>query len=441
MSASFRGRKEGTSDEWRNPARCRTISPLMTLLALLFATAPPPPPPPPAPPPSHRSRPRRVIAIVAVVVLGAGAVAVKLVAFAHRTEPLRGDNAAGDSVCVACHTDKSSFEVTAHRLTSRLPTRADIAGSFSRGGNILRTTNPRLHFRMDSTATGFYETAVVGRAPDTSSRSERIAIVTGVRKGQSYLYWTDDDRLYQLPVSYWEGTGWAYSPGYREGAPDFGRVIPPRCLECHASWFESAPDRTVINRYRPASALLGISCETCHGAGREHVRRERSPLRAVLPAAIVNPARLPRARRLDGCALCHSGTAPLTTAAFSYVPGQPLQKRPAPLAAAPDTSPVDVHGNQVALLERSRCFRSSQMTCATCHDVHREQRDLAAFSARCLTCHTAQSCGLFAEHGQRLVGRCVDCHMPALTSAVISGSVAGRELRVQVRTHWIKVYR
>jgi len=426
MSASCGARKEGASAEWRNPVRCRSISPLMTLRAFLLATWP------------SRSR-RSRIAIIAVSLLTAGAVAAGLLALPHRTEALRADNAAGDSVCLSCHRDKSSFETTAHRLTSRLPTRAAIAGSFSRGANILRTTNPDLHFRMDSTATGFYETAVLGRAPDTSTHSERIAIVTGVRKGQSYLYWAHDDRLYQLPVSYWEGTGWAYSPGYREGAPDFERLIPPRCLECHASWFESVPDPTVINRYRPASALLGISCETCHGAGREHARRERSPLRAVLPAAIVNPTRLPRARRLDGCALCHSGTAPLRTAAFGYVPGQPLQKRPVPLAA-PDTAPVDVHGNQVALLERSRCFRSSQMTCATCHDVHREQRDLAAFSTRCLTCHTPQSCGLFARHGQQLVGRCVDCHMPALTSRVIAGNYLGRELRVQVRTHWIKVY-
>ena len=383
------------------------------------------------------ARRSRLLAIIAVALLAAGAVAVGLVTLLHRTEPLRADNAAGDSLCVSCHQDKATFEVTAHRLTSRLPTRAAIAGSFNRGANILRTTNPALHFRMDSTASGFYETAVLGGG---GSRTERIAIVTGVRKGQSYLSWSNDDRLYQLPVSYWDGTGWAYSPGYREGAPDFGRPIPPRCLECHASWFESVPAPTVINRYRRTSALLGISCETCHAAGREHVRRERSALRAVLPAAIINPARLPRARQLDGCALCHSGTAPLATAAFSYVPGQPLRKRFLPLPLArPDTAP-DVHGNQVALLERSRCFRSSQMTCATCHDVHREQRDLAGFSARCLTCHTPQSCGLFAQHGQRLVGRCVDCHMPALTSTVISGSVVGRELRVQVRTHWIKVY-
>lgn len=371
--------------------------------------------------------------------VGAVAFVAVLIGCRHETEAARGDNAVGDSACLACHHAQASFERTAHHLTSQLPTRASISGSFTPGDNITRTSNPSLYFRMDSTAAGFFETAVIGRAPDTTIRSERIAIVTGIRKGQSYLYWSGQDQLYQLPVSYWTGTGWAYSPGYADGRPNFFRPIPPRCLECHATWFDAVPALGVLNRYQRGNAILGISCETCHGAGREHVRHERSPLRWLLSRAIVNPALLPRARQLDGCALCHSGTAPLRSAAFSYVPGHVLNKLTT-LVAPLDADTVDVHGNQVALLERSKCFRSSQMTCATCHDVHREQRDVVAFSARCLTCHTPQSCGLYPRYGQRLVGRCVDCHMPALTSAKVFANYHGHELRVQVRSHWIKVY-
>ena len=379
-----------------------------------------------------------LLTIAGISLLAAGAVAAELAAARHRTEAVRADNAAGDTACLSCHQQKASFEQTAHRLTSSLPTRSSILGSFSHGENVLRTANPYLYFRMDSTATGFYETAVMGRAPDTSTYSQRIAYVTGLRNGQSYLYWLGD-QLYQLPVSYWTGIGWANSPGYRDGRPNFERPIPPRCLECHTSGFQSVADPSVINRYRPTGALLGITCETCHGSGRDHVTHERSLLRALLPSAIVNPARLPRARQLDGCALCHGGTAPLRTAPFSYVPGQALEKRFA-LSTAPDSGAIDVHGNQVALLERSRCFRSSQLTCATCHDVHLQQRDIVALSGRCLTCHTLQNCGLFPRHGRELVGRCVDCHMPLLPSTTLISISLGRRLRPQLRTHWIKVY-
>ncbi len=385
-------------------------------------------------------RSARSLFTIVGLLLAAGAVAVGLFALRVRTEAVRADNAAGDATCLSCHQQKASFELTAHRLTSRLPTRDAIAGSFSHGENVLRTSNPDLYFRMDSTETGFYQTAVMGHTPDTSIHSERIAFVTGSgRKGQSYLYWQAGDQLYQLPVSYWRGTGWANSPAYPDGRPNFGRPIPPRCLECHASDFQSVSEPNVINRYRRTGVILGITCETCHGSGREHVRRERSPLRAVLPRAIVNPARLSRARQLDGCALCHGGAAAPRTPAFSYVPGQPLEK-PFDFLARPDTGEIDVHGNQVAPLERSKCFRSSQMTCATCHDVHRQQRDVVELSGRCLTCHTMQSCGLFPRHGNELVGRCVDCHMPALPSTRVISNHLGHQVRVQVRTHWIKVY-
>ena len=240
-------------------------------------------------------RPRFTVG--AVILLATGAVVVGLRATRYSPQAVRPDNAAGDATCLSCHGQNASYEESAHRLTSRLPTRAAILGSFRHGENVLRTSNPSLYFHMDSTASGFFETAVIGRAPDTSVRMERIAFVTGLRKGQSYLYW-HGDRLYQLPISYWRDIGWVNSPSYADGRPNFERPIPPRCLECHATAFESLPDPVLVNRYRPTGARLGISCETCHGAGREHVGRERSPLRAVLPPAIVNPARLPRERQL-----------------------------------------------------------------------------------------------------------------------------------------------
>ena len=382
---------------------------------------------------------RRWLAIAGYVLLVAAGVTIGLVAAGHHTEPVRADNAVGDTACLGCHTTMASFEQTAHRLTSTLPTSVSIQGRFNRGENVLRTANPNLYFRMDSTATGFYETAVVGRARDTSTRRERIDLVTGVRKGQSYLYWRGD-RLYQHPVSHWAGFGWTNSPGYRDGILNFDRPIYPRCLECHSSGFQSVADSNALNRYQPTGALLGITCEVCHGSGRDHVARERSVLSGLRPRAIVNPARLPRARQVDACGLCHSGTAPLRTAPFAFVPGQRLEKR-FDLSSLPDTgAAVDVHGNQVALLERSACFRSSQMTCATCHDVHREQRDVAALAGRCLACHIAQSCGLFARYGNRLLGRCVDCHMPLQASRVLVSNSLGHQLRPQVRSHWIKVY-
>jgi hypothetical protein len=379
-----------------------------------------------------------------------GAVALFLVAATavlafprpYYPEPVSSSNAAGDATCLSCHRQKASFETTAHHFTSRLASRDAILGSFTAGENAIRTINPDLRFRMDSTASGFYETAIVGHASDTTARSERIDIVTGVRKGQSFLYWHADS-LFQLPLSYWSGVGWINSPGYRDGVLDFSRPILPRCVECHATSLESVPDLTVSNRYLLTSVRLGVSCETCHASGLGHVARERSPFHVLptrmLPSRIVNPERLPRERQLDACALCHGGLRRLKTPAFSYLPGQPLDGHLA-VPFTSSTEDVDVHGNQVALLERSACFRSSQMSCATCHDVHQTQRDVVGLSGRCLSCHKLQRCGLFPQRGQALLGQCVTCHMPEVTSNTIISNRNGRQERPQVRTHWIKVY-
>ena len=360
----------------------------------------------------------------------------------HRPEAVDLRNAVGNATCLSCHQDKATFETTAHRITSRPPVPSSFTGSFSDGQNILRTSNARLYFRMDSSAAGYFQTAVLGAPPDTTVRTERIALVTGSgRRGQSFLYWRDTNLLYQLPVSYWAMFGWGNSPAYADGRPNFDRPIPPRCLECHATAFERDPGSTEIHRYRRDSVILGISCETCHAAGREHAERERSFSRLVQSPAIVNPSRLSRARQLDGCALCHGGAVPLTTEPFTHVPGAPVEKQmDLAIRSRPASPAVDVHGDQVGVLARSRCFQQSDMTCSTCHDVHREQRDPVALSANCLKCHTVQNCDLFPTRGQALQGKCVDCHMPVQPSLSVIANQVGRQVRQPVRSHWIKVY-
>jgi hypothetical protein len=68
--------------------------------------------------------------------------------------------------------------------------------------------------------------------------------------------------------------------------------------------------------------------------------------------------------------------------AFSYMPGQSLDRYLAPNPLDTSEHP-DVHGNQVGLLERSRCYLSSpSMTCSTCHNVHATERVAVDYSDR-----------------------------------------------------------
>jgi hypothetical protein len=196
----------------------------------------------------------------------------------------------------------------------------------------------------------------------------------------------------------------------------------------------------VANRYRRADYVLGISCERCHGPGKQHAERNAPGAPKPADQAIVNPAKLPRERQLALCSLCHGGIGMAKSPAFSFKAGDGLEDF-LKLEIPKENEPLDVHGSQVALLERSKCFKSSSMTCSTCHDVHVRQRDVADFSERCLACHKVESCGLFPKRGRAIVGKCVDCHLPNQTSNVIFSTHDGVRILPKVRNHWIKVYR
>jgi Cytochrome c554 and c-prime len=347
----------------------------------------------------------------------------------------------GDDACRSCHAPKvDSFHQTAHYLTSQVPDEKSILGSFAPGHNLLRTGNPNLFFRMEERrANGkaqFFETAVAGAPPHSNERSEQFAFVIGSgSKGQTYLYW-DDDQLFQLPVSYWKDLGWVNSPGYRDGFAEFDRPIIPRCLECHATYIESLSPPP--NRYSHAGFVPGIQCEKCHGPGKEHVQRETTTPKAPSGSAILNPARFPRERQMDLCAWCHAGQGDAFLPAFTYRPGEPLERYIRQPKPNPD-APPDVHDNQVEMLRSSRCFQASDMTCLTCHDSHASQHDLAEFSERCLNCHKPNS-ATFRRPDHPVTNNCIDCHMPSLETNLIVFNSQGESMRPQIRSHWIKVY-
>lgn len=350
----------------------------------------------------------------------------------------------GDEACKPCHEEEfRTYQATAHHLTSRIAGEHSIAGNFSDVGNTFKTANPSLYFKMTTDGKAFYQTAVDEVSPGKNVElTEPFDIVVGSgTKSQTYLYWKDDE-LFELPVSWWVATSrWINSPGYQDGGLRFDRPIYPRCLECHGSYFKSlAPPP---NKYDRSSLRLGIECERCHGPGREHVALYSSPAAQGRPKGavkvIVNPASLPRNRQIDACALCHAGLGNTLAPALSFQPGDALEKY-LQIPEMDSGLAVDVHGNQVQLLKRSRCFRSSNMTCETCHNVHQVQRDAASFSRYCLNCHNAQQCGKFATIGAQIAKNCVDCHMPLRKSQALFSNSNDQMLQLPVRDHDIAIY-
>ncbi|HZL27848.1 MAG TPA: multiheme c-type cytochrome [Acidobacteriaceae bacterium] len=359
-------------------------------------------------------------------------------------------NYVGDGACDSCHKKQGlSYLHTSHHFTSQPPNKESVLGSFQQGSNVLAivdpttTAGPFLYFKMEAKNGHYYETAVTGWGTQEQTRTEPIDVVTGSGvRGATYLYW-QGNQLFELPVSYWtDGHRWINSPGYEDGSADFSRPVNPGCLECHATYIRPLSQDPSTNRYDRDSLVTGISCERCHGPGAQHVARQKAGSgSASAGQAILNPANFSRDRQVDMCALCHNGIQREATApAFSFEPGKRLSDYFHLLPTNSAEHP-DVHGNQVGLLKRSRCYLSSpNMTCSTCHDVHAKERPAASYSAKCLTCHQWQSCGLSKTMGHSIANNCIDCHMPVEPTRVIVSETADHVVRATMRNHWIKIY-
>ena len=340
--------------------------------------------------------------------------------------------------CRECHEQiVANYVQTAHFNTSSEASAATIKGPFVEGRNVLQTRSEGVSFTMEHRKDGFYQTA--SDTKQNLSRSERFGVVIGSgRKGQSYLYWSHGVLL-QLPVSWLSGVDqWINSPGYPDGMVDFERVVPPRCLECHSTAFRI---ETVDSGARYAQDYqLGISCRKCHGDARQHIEYHKAHPGETAGQSIFNPAHATRDQQLDNCAICHGGALRLKQPPFAYQPGGNFTdyfERP-PLL---DSLLPDVHGNQIALLQASKCFAASPaMSCSTCHDVHRPERDLVAMANKCLTCHDAAAHPDARRIGNRLISRCIDCHMPNRPSSALKLTTPTAQAAISYRNHTIGVY-
>lgn len=343
--------------------------------------------------------------------------------------------------CVSCHKDIcDSHASTAHYLTSSLATTKTIKGSFKPGRNRV-VYNDRMEVLLEKKNNQFLQTALFNGA---LYESEAFDVVIGSgRKGQSYLYW-DNERLFQLPVSYYTPLdSWCNSPGYPTNIVYFNKQVPGECMECHATSARVTKGENGTVGYDKPGIVYGIDCQRCHGPGAAHVAWHTAHPGEKQGRDIISARHLGRQQRLDACALCHSGFRKEIQPSFTFKVGDTLDNFSTPNYTMDSTKTLDVHGNQYGLLTTSKCFKASQMDCSSCHNVHVDEfNKVGVFSQRCMNCHQTHPCSFAPVKEKNLVDNCVDCHMPALPSQKILLQFSGTSKPVHdlVRTHHIGIY-
>ncbi|MGK2864164.1 MAG: multiheme c-type cytochrome [Chitinophagaceae bacterium] len=353
---------------------------------------------------------------------------------------------AGSASCASCHNEIYKNHIqTAHYLDSRPASREFIKGSFAPGKNKF-VYNKWMEVALQQKEEGFFQTALIN---GIEMQSEPFDVVIGSgRKGQTYLFW-NEDKLYQLPVSYYTPlNSWCNSPGYPTNFIKFDRIIPAQCLECHGTYAEVLEDKDNISTYDKSKMIYGIDCERCHGPAAEHVAFHQKEPNEKKGRFIINTKTMDRQIRLDACALCHSGFRDPIQPAFRFMAGDKLDDFSSVRYNKDSTSTLDVHGNQYGLLTSSKCFvMTAQMDCSSCHNVHENEFNKPKiFSQRCMDCHNKteqHGCTVKPSNGLILSNNCIDCHMPELPSEKITLNVANEDKKVPdlVRTHRVAVYK
>jgi predicted CXXCH cytochrome family protein len=374
----------------------------------------------------------------------AGAVLIAVVTFLSSSSPSQTvsqpDNGYVDAaVCATCHAKQAeTYRLTGMGRSFYRPDPSNRIENFASGLPYYHAPSAT-YYSMAVREGRYYQSQYqIGfDGKQTNFAEKQIDYVVGSgNHARTYLSRTARNQLIELPLAWYAEKGgyWAMNPGYdRPDHDGFHRHIDYNCLFCHNAYpfleksallFGPAGTEAIF----PAGLPEGIDCQRCHGPGRAHVEAARNGLGKNLQTTIVNPARLPPARRIEVCLQCHLETTsfPLPNALvryergpFSYRPGEPLGDFRLEFAYAPGSvyaNDFEIAGSAYQL-EKSACLRKSEgkLTCTTCHNPHEVRHGAEAeqqYNAVCHDCHAARVSQLIAAARHTASADCIGCHMP-----------------------------
>ena len=383
--------------------------------------------------PELKRRPRGVLGIFAVLALVGGAIVYyywprnpsptaevplpDITVLGEDDEPdapaiVRNPGYLGPQACAPCHARRvAEFLTTPHARACRRPQDGPMPEGFTPGNGRFTTLDRSLQFEMTRSGSEYFQT-VVKTGSSKVSQTSRIDLVYGANKADEVFFTGKSGRLNEL-MAVWlhPSQRWAHTSYNPYGSSEFFRETTTRCIECHNTWIEHVPETT--NEYKLETAVLGVTCERCHGPAREHVEFHKLHPAATLGQSVIHPGRLTRDRQIEVCTQCHGNATKARGPVFAYRPGQPLG---AHFRTAITRHPDDDHvANQIEYLRQSKCFQKSEtLTCVTCHDPHRphDVANAAASRRACLQCHQRDGCTDRPNLPVAVRDECIGCHMP-----------------------------
>ena len=404
----------------------------------------------------------------------------------NRPIEVREKGFVSSKTCASCHPhEHATWHSSYHRTMTQVATPEAVIGDFD---GKLRNCGGK-GYRLGRDGDDFWvEITEPGKEP---ARKD-IVMTTGSHHMQAYWFATGDpDKGRMVGLVPWvylnlenEKKRWVEEYATFLHDPQFTPHYQAEgkwnkfCRQCHATGVQP---RLGKDRMDTRVAELGISCESCHGPGEEHVRIYSDPsLRYQRhldsegrDPTIVNPARLPPKESSQVCGQCHSiwmstqeeGKKELE-GGFTYRAGQDLsstrqvihgadmdtQEKKVDLIKAVGRNFLDdrywsdgmirIAGREYSGLVDSPCYKHDNpektMRCMSCHILHKRRGSAESIkewrddqlgegmrgNKACLQCHEDMSAKV-PEHTHHQAGSsgslCYNCHMPHTTYGLLKG--------------------
>ena len=405
----------------------------------------------------------------------------------------------GAEACRECHQhNHQTWFASYHRTMTQKPDVDTVMGDF----NDARFTNYSTGYAFHMTREGDDHFITV-EPPSNVDRSRHpypiqtyhlkwpVSLLTGSHHMQGYWVPQGKDRTMSLaPIMYlkedqrWISRSAAFlePPGRRHIFEDgsWNKV----CIQCHTTdghtrnGAEGGLDSRVTE--------LGISCESCHGPGEQHVNWRRTE-EAKGEDPIVNPVSLSHERSSQVCGACHGRSWVKDASKPSlFKPGDDLFASRYLLSEEPEVSALidrylakhplpDGVTNAARLLQTyfwsdgmarvssaeynamvaSPCYQRGELSCFSCHQLHQSKSDQRSpkewaddllghdrmDNRTCTQCHQEPDY-VSAKHTHHQLGSsgssCLNCHQPytsyGLMKAIRSHTVSSPSVADTLKT-------
>ena len=250
----------------------------------------------------------------------------------------------------------------------------------------------------------------------------------------------DRGRLQVLPLAYdvhkktWydmAASGVRHFPDRRDEALDWTDrmfAFNTTCFNCHVTELETNYN-LATDTYHTTWSEPGISCESCHGPAKEHLRWAESDASGHNSKEIklIRAKEFTAAQMNDMCATCHAKLVPLS---LSFVPGEKFFDHFDLITLEhadfyPDGRDLGENYTFTSWL-MSPCAQSGKLDCNHCHTPSGRLRfEGKTANQMCLPCHQKELENLVA-HGHHVPGSkgndCVGCHIPMTRFAAMGRS-------------------